>query len=132
MANPKQRRKIIIFSVIGLVLVALTLMAVFRKKEPVITIQTEKVTRRNLTELVVANGKIQPVVQVVINPEVSGEITELPVKEGQRVQKGDLLVKIKPDNYRALHNSAEAVYRSALASKDLAQATLTRAELDFK
>ena len=53
----------------------------------------EKSTRRNLTELVVANGKIQPVVQVVINPEVSGEIIELPVKEGQHVKKGDLLLK---------------------------------------
>src|SRR5512132_698985 len=72
-----------------------------RKKQPVVIVQTEKVTRRNITEIVVANGKIQPVVQVVINPEVSGEIVELPVKDGQEVKKGDLLVKLKPDNYRA-------------------------------
>jgi HlyD family secretion protein len=132
MANSKKRRKIIIFSVIGLVLVALMLVAIFRKKEPVITVQTEKVARRNLTELVVANGKIQPVTQVVISPEVAGEIIALPVKEGDRVKKGDLLVQIKPDNYEASRNSAEANYKSALASTNLAQAELEQAETEYK
>jgi HlyD family secretion protein len=103
-----------------------------RKKEPVVAVQTEKVTRRNITEMVVANGKIQPVLQVVINPEVSGEITELPVKEGQTVKKGDLLVRIKPDNYRAIRNSSEANYRSALASKTLAEANLAKAQAEYK
>ena len=84
MANSKSksRRKVIVFSGIAIVLVGLTSLAIFRKREVVITVQTELATRRNLTELVVANGKIQPVVQVVINPEVSGEIVDLPVKEG--------------------------------------------------
>lgn len=131
MANPKKRRKIIIFTVIAVVLIALTCVAVFRKREVLITVQTETVTRRNLTELVVANGKIQPVVQVVISPEVAGEITALPVKEGDRVKKGDLLVQIKPDNYQASRNSAEAVYKSALASKTLSQAELDKAEAEF-
>jgi len=103
-----------------------------RKKEPVVTVQTEKVQRRNLTEIVVANGKIQPVVQVVINPEVSGEIVELPVKDGQEVKKGDLLVKLKPDNYRAARNSIEANYFAALAARNLAQANLSKAEAEYK
>jgi len=134
MANSKSktRRKIVVFSSIGVVLVGLTLLAIFRKREAPITVQTEKVSRRNLTELVVANGKIQPVLQVVINPEVSGEIVELPVKEGQDVKKGDLLVKIKPDNYVASRNSAEANYQSALAGKNLAQANLNKADLEYK
>jgi HlyD family secretion protein len=132
MGNAKKRRKIIIFAVIGLVLVALTLAAIFRKREAVITVQTDKVTRRNLTELVIANGKIQPVVQVSINPEVAGEIVALPVKEGDNVKKGDLLVQIKPDNYQALRNSAEAAYKSAIAGKTLAQAEVERAEAEFK
>jgi HlyD family secretion protein len=132
MAKPKNRRKLIIFSAIGAVLVALTLVAIFKKKEPVITVQTEKTTRRNLTELVVANGKIQPVTQVVISPEVAGEIVALPVKEGNSVKKGDLLVQIKPDNYEASRNSAEASYKSALASIDLAQAELEQAETEYK
>ena len=131
MANPKKGRKLIIFTVIGLGLVALTLAAVFRKREVVITVQTDKVTRRSLTELVVANGKIQPVVQVVISPEVAGEITALPVKEGDHVKKGDLLVQIKPDNYEASRNSAEANYMSALGGKTVAQAELDKAEAEF-
>lgn len=132
MANPKKRRKVIIFTLIAIVLAGLTLAAVLRKRDILITVTTEKVARRNLTELVVANGKIQPVVQVVISPEVAGEITALPVKEGERVKKGDLLVQIKPDNYQASRNSAEAVYKSAIGSKTLAQAELERAEAEFK
>src|SRR6266705_4008974 len=97
-----------------------TLFVIFRKREAPSKVQTERVARRNLTELVVANGKIQPVLQVVINPEVSGEITELPVKEGQCVKKGDLLVKIKPDNYVASRNSAEANYKYSVASRNTA------------
>ena len=132
MANPKKRRKIIIFSAIGLVLVVLTLVAVFRKKEPVISVQTEKVIRTNIVETVVANGKIYPVVQVHISPEVSGEIIELPVKEGQRVKKGDLLVKIKPDVYVANRNQADASYKSSLASQAVATANLEKAETEYK
>src|SRR5438477_3793911 len=134
MANSKKktRRKVLVFSGIAVVLIGLTLLAIFRKREAVITVQTEKVSRRNITELVVANGKIQPVLQVVINPEVSGEIIELPVKEGQDVKKGDLLVKIKPDNYVASRNSAEASYQSALAGKNLAYANLNKAQLEHK
>ena len=132
MANSKKRRKVIVFTIIGLAVVALTLAAVFRKREVIITVQTEKVARRNLTEIVVANGKIQPVIQVIISPEVAGEITALPVKEGDRVKKGDLLVQIKPDNYEASRNSAEASFKSALGNKTLAQTELDRAEAEFK
>src|SRR5882724_931020 len=134
MANPKnkKRRRIIVFSAIGLVLVGLTLAAIFRKREPVITVQTEKVARRNITEIVEANGKIQPVLQVKISPEVSGEIIELPVKEGQHVHKGDLILKIKPDFYIASRNQAEASYKSSLAGKSTAAANLRKAAAEFK
>jgi HlyD family secretion protein len=96
------------------------------KQEKPITVQTEKVGRRNLTELVVANGKIQPVIMVKISPEVSGEIIDLPVKEGQLVKKGDLLFKIKPDFYQANRASAEASYKSSVANKALAAANLDK------
>ena len=132
MANSKKRRKIIIFSIIGLALAGLTAWTIFSKREVVITVQTEKVARTNLLEIVVANGKIQPVVQVKISPEVSGEIIELPVKEGQAVKKGDLLVKIKPDFYLANRNQAEASYKSSLAGKATTEATLRKAEAEFK
>src|SRR5208282_5247729 len=104
MPKPKKRRKAVVFTLIAVVLAGLTALAVFKKREVVVTVQTEKVTLRNLTEIVVANGKIQPVLQVKISAEVSGEIIDLPIKEGQAVKKSDLLVKIKPDLYIAAVN----------------------------
>jgi HlyD family secretion protein len=132
MANSKKRRKILIFSVIGIALIALTAGAILRKREVVITVQTEKVARHNLTEIVVANGKIQPVVHAQISPEVSGEIIELPVKEGQLVNKGDLILKIKPDFYAAQRNQAEASYKSSLAGQATAEANLHKAEAEYR
>jgi HlyD family secretion protein len=133
MAKSKSKgRKILIFSLILLVVGGLSAAAFLRKREVIITIQTEKVTPRNLTEIVVANGRVQPVLYVKISPEVSGEIIELPVKEGQLVKRGDLLVRIKPDTYIANSNSATASYRASLASKATAEANLARAEAEFR
>jgi HlyD family secretion protein len=132
MAKSKQRRKLVIFGLLALVIVGLGLWAAFAKREVLISVQTEKVKRRDLTEIVVANGRIQPVTQVKISPEVSGEIIELPVKEGMTVKKGDLLVRIKPDFYEASRNSARASYSVSLAGKSTAEANLARAEAEFK
>jgi len=132
-AAPKKKRRgksIWFFIAFGILLV-LALVVVLRKKEPAITVQTEKVMRRSLTEVVVANGKIQPVLQVTISPEVSGEITELAVREGQFVHKGDLLLKINPDVYVAGLNQAKAGYESSLAGKTTATANLEKAETDY-
>jgi HlyD family secretion protein len=133
MANPKskKRRKIIIFSVILLALAGLGAFAFLHKKEPVIHVETAKVARTNITETVIANGRIQPVLQVKISAEVSGEIIELPIKEGQSVKKGDLLVKIKPDVYIASVNQAKAMYESAQAGQMQAVANLEKAEADY-
>jgi HlyD family secretion protein len=132
MANFRKRRKLIVFSAIGLLILALALTAAFKKGDVVITVQTEKVELRSLTELVIANGRIQPVMQVTISPEVAGEIVALPVKEGSEVKKGDLLVQIKPDNYKASRNSAEASHKSALANRTVAKAELEKAEAEYK
>ena len=132
MAASKKSRKIIIFSVIGIALLTLAGFAIFKKKEPVITVQTEKVARRNLVETVVANGKIYPVLQVHISPEVSGEIIELPVKEGQKVKKGQLLLKINPDVYQAALSQAKANYDAAVAAQATAEAGLEKADTDYQ
>lgn len=132
MAKTTKGRRIIVFSLIGLVLASLAGVAFFRKREPIVTIQTEKVTRRDITEKVVANGKIQPVLQVKISPEVSGEIIDLPVKEGQFVKKGDLLLKIKPDFYIAQLHQSEAGYEAAVAGRAQADANLEKAEAEYK
>ena len=134
MANPKskQRRKILVFSAIAVVLAGLTAFAALRKHEPEIAVETDKVTRRDITETVVANGRIQPVVQVKISAEVSGEIIELPFKEGQAVKKGDLLVRIKPDVYQANKRSSQSSFDSALSGIALAEANKRKADLECK
>ena len=131
MAKSKKRRRILVFSIIVVVLGGLTALVFFKKRDIVLTVQTEKVARRNLTELVLANGRIQPVLQVKISAEVSGEIIALPVKEGQKVNKGDLLVKIKPDYYVAAVNQAKALYESAKAGSAQAAANLEKAKADY-
>lgn len=104
----------------------------FKTRTKVLTVQTEQVARRNLVETVTATGKIQPVLQVKISPEVSGEIIELPVKEGQAVKKGDLLVRIRPDTYEAARNSATAVFRTAEADLATAQAQQHQADVELR
>src|SRR5437764_13135462 len=129
MATSKKRKKTVVFGLIGVALAGLATVAAFKRRDVILTVQTEKVTRRNITEIVVANGKVQPVLQVKISPEVSGEIIDLPVKEGQEVKKGELLVKIKPDTYVANVKSAEAQYMAAASGKDLAEANMKKGEL---
>jgi len=132
MAKAKSKSKIIIFSTLAAAGIGLAVYASLKKSDPPVTVETEKVVRRNLIEKVVANGKIEPVIQVKISPEVSGEIIELAVKEGQQVKKGDLLVKIKPDNYLAASNSALASYNLAVANKSTAEANLEKARLEYE
>jgi HlyD family secretion protein len=122
----KSKKKIIIFSVIGLVLIVLVLLVFLgSKKDAVTTVQTEKIQRRTITQIVSATGKIQPVIKVKINAEVSGELIGLPVREGQRVSKGQLLVRIKPDAYQAGVDQAEA-------QMSMSEANLRKAEADYK
>ena len=103
-----------------------------KKRSAVLTVQTEPVKRRDLTEIVTATGRIQPVLQVKISPEVAGEIIELPVKEGQAVKKGDLLVRIRPEFYEAARKSAEAGFRSSESDLATTQAELAQAEIELK
>ena len=128
----KSRRKFLLFGALALAAAGSGLGFYFKKRDVWIDVQTDKVARRSLTELVIANGRIQPVLQVKISPEVSGEIIELPVKEGQAVKKGDLLLRIKPDFYAASRRSAEASFRAAEAAVSLAEANLKKAEADMK
>ncbi|HTS16621.1 MAG TPA: efflux RND transporter periplasmic adaptor subunit [Verrucomicrobiae bacterium] len=132
MTISRKRRKLILLALAVLIVAGLVWAGFFRKKEPVITVQTENVKRRDLTEVVVANGKIQPVVQVKISPEVSGEIIDLPFKEGHSVKKGDLIVRIRPDDYIASRDQADAGYKAVLATQTTAEANLRKAEADFK
>ncbi len=129
MANKKSKKKVIIFSASGFLLLVVTVLVIMgSKKEPVFTVQTEKVQRRTITQAVTATGKIYPEVQVVITPEVSGEIIALPVKEGYRVKKGDLLMRIKPDIYMALRDQSLSGLSSAKASLQKSESEHKRAK----
>lgn len=87
-----------------------------------------KVKRSNIIEKVSASGKIQPEIEVKISPDVSGEIIEMQVKEGDSIQKGQFLLRIKPDNYRSLLDRARATLNSTKASATQSLATLAQAE----
>lgn len=97
-----------------------------------VSVVTQKVESRTITELITANGKIQPKTEVKISPDVSGEIIELNVQEGDDVKKGQLLVIIKPDIYIQSLNRAEAGLNSAKAGLAQAQARQMESELAYK
>jgi len=132
--NNKRRKRRLIFAVLlGLIVVVSVVVGILSGgREKVVAVQVERVQRRDITQIVTGTGKIQPEVEVKISAEVSGEIVELPVKVGQKVKKGQLLVKIKPDFYVARKEAMEANLKSALAQLDIAKANLSKAESEFK
>jgi HlyD family secretion protein len=92
----------------------------FGNGETGLQVETEEAERRTITQKVTAFGRAQPEVEVTISPDVSGEIVELPVEEGDAVQKGDLLARLKPDDYQAQLNQQEAIVsqrRATLAER---------------
>ena len=131
--NPKKkRRRILLWGTIAIVVIVGGVFAATRHRVRPIGVEVQQVGLRDLMETVMANGRIQPVVQVKISPEVSGEIIELAVREGHHVQKGDLLLRIKPDFYQASARQAEASYRSSLQDQITAAAQLRKVEAEFK
>src|SRR5882672_8205239 len=132
--KPKRSRKKL-YWIIGILLVivgAVVALGMAKKREKPILVTTDKAFRKTITQLVTATGKIQPEIEVKISPEVSGEIIELPVKEGQIVQKGQLLLRIKPDTYRAQVEEQEAALSSARAAIAQHKSQLAKAEADYQ
>src|SRR5689334_9241824 len=127
-----RRRKQIIWGIVGLFVLWLIGSIINSKREKPIPVSTEKATRRTIVQTVSATGKIQPETEVKISPEVAGEIIELPVDDGMAVKKGDLLVKIKPDSYKALVEQQEAAISSAKATNLQQKATMLKTEQDLK
>ena len=91
-----------------------------------------KALRKTIVQTVSATGKVQPETEVKISPEVAGEITDLPVEDGMLVKKGDLLLRIKPDSYKALLEQQEAAISSAKATNLQQKATMMKTEQDIK
>jgi HlyD family secretion protein len=134
-APVKKKSKRTLFVVLGLlivVIIGVIAAKASKGKESGIPVTVEKAVVKTITHLVTATGKIQPEVEVKISPEVAGELTQIPVIEGQTVKKGDLLVSIKPDFYQAQLEQQDAALASSQAASVLSRARLTKAELDFK
>src|SRR5881394_2639808 len=127
-----RRKRYIIFGSIGLVLLLIIASVVASKREKPIPVTTEKAVRKTILQTVSATGKVQPETEVKISPEVAGEIIELPVADGMGIKKGDLLVKIKADSYKALLEAQEAAISSAKATNLQQKATMMKTEQDLK
>jgi len=122
--------------ILGLGVIAIVLLVAGKKlgwfgKDMTLKVATEKVEVRDITEVITANGKLKPQIEVKISPEVPGEIIELPVKEGNRVKKGDLLVVIKPDIYQSSLSRIEASLNTQRARLAQAEAQLIEKELNY-
>jgi len=104
------------YILIGLGVVVVILVILIATKKPALTqVATEKVAVHEINETVSASGKIKPHIEVKISPEVSGEIVELPIKEGDVVTKGQLLCKIRPDILQSELDRAQAQYNTQKA-----------------
>ncbi|WP_286755630.1 efflux RND transporter periplasmic adaptor subunit [Roseivirga sp. UBA838] len=104
-----------------------------------LSVEMAKVSRNTIIEKVTASGVVQPVTEIIISPDVAGEIIELNVEEGDFVNEGMVLVKIRPDNLQSALDRAQANLNqqlanlaSAKANKARSEAQLTQAELAFK
>jgi len=91
-------------------------------------VEFSKVKLTDIIERVSASGKVQPEVEVKLSPDVSGEITNLYVAEGDSVVKGQILLKIRPDNYESLMARAQAAVNSSKANHEQTKALVLQAE----
>lgn len=120
------------------VVIVLLIVAVVGKKQGwfgkalTIKVAVENAEKRTIIETITANGKIQPEKEVKISPDVSGEIVELTIKEGDQVVQGQLLLRIKPDIYLSQRDQSMAAISSARARLAQAEAQYTQAELSYK
>lgn len=128
------KKTLIIVSVLVVAMLALLVVgknAGWFGNEDLKEVETKELIKIDITEKVSATGKIQPEVEVKLSSEVSGEIIELPVVEGQQVKKGDLLVKINPDIYQSNLNRSQATLQNVRSGLDQATATLKEAEANY-
>ncbi|MDQ7041699.1 MAG: efflux RND transporter periplasmic adaptor subunit [Rhodothermus sp.] len=136
MALSKATRRLLIILVIMIGLLVVIgvggrVLGLFRQ-ETGIAVEVAKAERRTITQVVTASGRVQPEIEVTISPDVSGEIVELPVREGDRVERGQLLARIRPDFYEAQVQQAAAGVAQARATLKQREADLLRAEAEFK
>lgn len=119
------KRKVILLVLVLVIITAMVIVNINRKSTKAMEVTAEKVKRGDITQVVSGSGKVQPEVGVRISARISGEIIQLPVKEGDVVKRGQLLVELDRQRYEA----AVQQYRSSLKS---AEASLVKSESDFR
>ncbi|MBA4053689.1 MAG: efflux transporter periplasmic adaptor subunit [Marivirga sp.] len=144
MAKQKRKSNKLIYWLIGAVAFLLIFIIVGKSagwigKPKELEVELAKAKRVTIVEKVSASGTVQPVTEVKIAPEVSGEIIELLIEEGDSVKRGETLVKIRPDTWQSQLERAEAGLsqqranlEQSKASLSRSQATLIRSEAEFK
>src|SRR6056297_3336693 len=137
-----KKKKVLKYLIIALVVLILFLIigkkAGWFGQDYTYKVAVESPDYRTIVETVTANGKVQPETEVKISPEVSGEIVEINLEEGDQIKKGRLLLRIKPDTYlsmveraQAALNSARAQYANTQAGLSQMQAKFNKSERDF-
>ncbi len=121
---------LVVFAII--VIVGLRVSGIVGGKERATEVELSDVELKTITQLVTASGNIQPEVEVRISPDVSGEIVELPISEGDKVVRGQLLARIRPDFYQAQVDQAEASVLQAKANEAQRRADLKNAEVELE
>ena len=115
----------------GVILLMILLATVFGGGPEMPTVNTDTIGRHRIVETVIASGRIQPEVEVKVSAEVSGQLIELPVREGDRVATGDLLARINPDIYESRLSQAKAALDNARANSATSEARLTQSRAAY-
>ncbi|MDT8414758.1 MAG: efflux RND transporter periplasmic adaptor subunit [Flavobacteriaceae bacterium] len=127
-----------IYIILGAVILLIVILiggkkaGLFGKSGDFKEVEVEKIARRTIQQTVSATGKIQPTVEVKISAEVSGEIIELTIQEGQQVKKGELLVKINPDLFQSALARTQASLLNVKSNLAQAEANLKEAEANYQ
>jgi len=136
--SKKTKWILVVVILIVVILTALWKFGIFGKSET-IKVTAETAQRRTITEIVSASGRIYPEVEVKVSPDISGEITELTVVEGDTVKKGQLLARIYADIYDIQRNQAasgvaqsRAQVANSQAGLDALKAQMDQAEKTYR
>ena len=129
------KKKLIIIVVIVVALLAVLIggkkAGWFGKQGNFKEVETKKIAKIDIIETVSATGKIQPEIEVKLSSEVSGEIIELPIVEGQQEKKGDLLVRVNPDIYQSSLNRSQATLQNVKSGLSQAEASLKESKSNY-